>query len=151
MSLRELARKHLETMDRSPLVSQRDTPRTVPAGQIAKTPYSSKDSAVPAWQYRGTANPAFGTVGQSVPLGQCAPTGTNGTLGTVGTSGTSSPALYSIIALQREADRRNAQAARNGLTDRWCACGRLARLAWPEGNRREVWRCDDCAPTVGRA
>jgi hypothetical protein len=44
--------------------------------------------------------------------------------------------------LQREADRRNAQALRTGITDRWCACGGLARLAWLEGARREVWRCD---------
>jgi hypothetical protein len=59
--------------------------------------------------------------------------------------------VFSIEALQREADRRNLQALREGRTDRFCSCGRLARLAWPEGNRREVWRCDDCAPTAGRA
>lgn len=58
---------------------------------------------------------------------------------------------FSWAAHQREADRRNLEALRKGVTDRWCACGRLARLAWPEGSRREVWRCDDCAPTVGRA
>jgi hypothetical protein len=58
---------------------------------------------------------------------------------------------FSIVALQRDADRRNLQALREGRTDRFCSCGRLARLAWPEGNRREVWRCDDCAQTAGRA
>lgn len=58
---------------------------------------------------------------------------------------------FSIEALQRDADRRNLEALRQGRTDRFCACGRLARLAWPEANRREVWRCDDCASTVGRA
>jgi hypothetical protein len=58
---------------------------------------------------------------------------------------------YSRDVLQRDADRRNLNALREGRTDRYCACGRLARLAWPEGNRREVWRCDDCAPTAGRA
>jgi hypothetical protein len=57
---------------------------------------------------------------------------------------------FSVERLQREADRRNLQALREGGTDRFCACGRLARMAWPEGNRREVWRCDDCAPTAGR-
>jgi hypothetical protein len=58
---------------------------------------------------------------------------------------------FSAATLQIEADRRNLTAVRDGRTDRFCACGRLARLAWPEGNRREVWRCDDCAPTAGRA
>lgn len=59
--------------------------------------------------------------------------------------------VFSNEALQRDADRRNLTALREGRTDRFCACGRLARLAWPEGNRREVWRCDDCAATAGRA
>lgn len=58
---------------------------------------------------------------------------------------------FSNERLQREADRRNLAALRDGRTDRFCTCGRLARLAWPEGNRREVWRCDDCAQTAGRA
>jgi hypothetical protein len=58
---------------------------------------------------------------------------------------------YDPAALQNEADRRNLIALREGRTDRFCACGRLARLAWPDGARREVWRCDDCAPTAGRA
>ena len=59
-------------------------------------------------------------------------------------------AASTLQALQRDPDRRNIQALRSGITDRWCACGRLARLAWPEANRREVWRCDDCAPFMGR-
>jgi hypothetical protein len=58
---------------------------------------------------------------------------------------------FSSERLQREADRRNLEALREGRTDRFCSCGRLARLAWPDGNRREVWRCDDCAQTAGRA
>jgi hypothetical protein len=53
--------------------------------------------------------------------------------------------------LQREADRRNADAARMGFTDRWCACGRLASYAWPGGRRRETWRCLDCGPVRGEA
>lgn len=61
------------------------------------------------------------------------------------------PSLDDPERLQAETDRRNAMALRKGVTDRFCACGRLARLAWPEGSRREVWRCDDCAPTAGRA
>jgi hypothetical protein len=154
MSLRELAQKHLATMAK-PMLSQRDNPRSVPAGQTAKTPYSSRDSAVPALQNSGTTQARlFEMVGQVVPLGQWEPggtAGTSGTAGTNGTSGTETAPMFSPAAMQREADRRNLQALRNGVTDRWCACGRLARLAWPDGNRREVWRCDDCAPTVGRA
>lgn len=61
MSLRELARKHLETIAK-PMLPQRASPRDVPAGQNASTPYSSEGSAVPAWQYSGTT--------QSVSLGQ---------------------------------------------------------------------------------
>jgi hypothetical protein len=154
MSLRELARKHLASIA-TPVLSQRDNPRSVPVGQNPKTPYSSKDSAVPAWQYSGTtqAEPC-GTVGHVVPLGQCetgGTSGTDGTSGTLGTGGTKTTAAFSPAAAQRDADRRNLNALREGRTDRYCACGRLARLAWPEGNRREVWRCDDCAPTAGRA
>jgi len=58
---------------------------------------------------------------------------------------------YDPAALQREADRRNAEAAHNGSTERWCRCGNTAGLAWPVGNRREVWMCERCAPTLGRA
>lgn len=58
---------------------------------------------------------------------------------------------FDPAALQAEADRRNAQARQDGITDRWCSCGRLATLAWPIGGLREAWRCDDCAPTRGRA
>lgn len=53
-------------------------------------------------------------------------------------------------ALQDEADRRNREVVAAGRTDRWCACGSLARLAWPDVTRREVWRCDDCAETSRR-
>ncbi len=53
--------------------------------------------------------------------------------------------------LQRESDRRNADAARMGLIDRWCACGQLASYAWPDGRRRDVWRCLDCGPVRGEA
>lgn len=45
--------------------------------------------------------------------------------------------------------RKNRDAQRAGLTDRWCACGSLAPFAWPIGNQREVWRCLDCARTEG--
>jgi hypothetical protein len=53
--------------------------------------------------------------------------------------------------LQREADRRNAEAVRKGSTDRWCACGSRATFAWPDGRRRDVWRCLDCGPVKGEA
>ncbi len=51
---------------------------------------------------------------------------------------------------QREADRRNAEAARNHSTDRYCACGALARCQWLTDGR-PTWTCDECAPTMGRA
>jgi len=53
--------------------------------------------------------------------------------------------------LQREADRRNADAASAHQTDRFCSCRKLATNTWPDARRRPVWRCDDCAPTRGRA
>jgi hypothetical protein len=52
---------------------------------------------------------------------------------------------------QREADRCNAEARATGLTDRFCACGALATLAWPDDDGRDVWRCLKCGPVRGRA
>lgn len=73
--------------------------------------------------------------------------GANSTLGANG----SSPALYDPARLQREADRRNSSAAREGLTDRYCRCGHLATFAWPGNDGRDVWICAECLPTWGRA
>ncbi len=52
---------------------------------------------------------------------------------------------------EREADRRNAAAARDGITDRFCCCGHLATFAWPGNDGRDVWICNECASTRGRA
>ncbi len=52
---------------------------------------------------------------------------------------------FDPVALDAEAEMRNREAAGAGLTDRFCACGRLARMAWPGADGREVWRCDHCA------
>jgi hypothetical protein len=43
------------------------------------------------------------------------------------------------------AARKNHDARRAGMTDRWCDCGSLASFAWPIGDQREVWRCLNCA------
>lgn len=51
---------------------------------------------------------------------------------------------YDSAQLQRIADERNMKAAREHSTDRFCACGSLAGLAWPDRRGREVWRCDRC-------
>lgn len=148
MSLRALALQAIgETA--AAMLSQRDAPSDVPPGQNAKNPYSSRDSAVPALQCSGTREHPAGTVGQLVPVGPCEAAGTNGTGGTNGTLGTSGTPPGLSSAAQREADRMNISSARQGTTDRWCRCGCLARLAWPEGGRREVWRCDDCASREG--
>jgi hypothetical protein len=147
MSLRDLARAFLESeLARVPQVSHVGQHRGVPLGQTASTPYSSNSSAVPLTVPRGTA---IGTMGQSVPLGQCGTDGTNGTLGTSGTDGTT--IAFDLAARQREADGRNTEAVRTGLTDRWCACGSRATFAWPGGRRREIWRCLDCGPVRGEA
>jgi hypothetical protein len=58
---------------------------------------------------------------------------------------------YNPERLRREADRRNATAARNGITDRFCRCGHLAEFAWLDDAGRDVWRCVECTPTWGRA
>ncbi|WP_424363369.1 hypothetical protein [Methylocystis parvus] len=50
---------------------------------------------------------------------------------------------YNPAALQQAADQRNADAIRARLTDRFCACGRIAPTAW-RCDGRELWRCDDC-------
>lgn len=57
-------------------------------------------------------------------------------------------ATFDPQQLQRVADQRNAQAKQSNITDRFCQCGRLATLAWPDRERRELWKCDDCAPTA---
>jgi len=59
--------------------------------------------------------------------------------------------VFDPAALQAEADRRNARAVREHSTARWCACGRLASLAWPDRYGREIWRCLECGPVEGRA
>jgi hypothetical protein len=59
--------------------------------------------------------------------------------------------IFNAEALQREADRRNWEAAEARLTDRYCACGTLATVAVgrfkrspgnPEGVAR--WLCIEC-------
>jgi hypothetical protein len=149
MSLRELAKKHL-AKTACPTLSQPGHYRGVPAGQNGSTPYSSEDSAVPRSVPSGTANLAQGT---DCPAGTMRDGGTIGTLGTVGTSGTvgTRTPIYDPAHLQREADRRNATAARQGITDRFCRCGHRAQFAWPGDNGRDLWICDECAPTRGRA
>jgi hypothetical protein len=58
---------------------------------------------------------------------------------------------FDPVALQREADRRNEAARREGLTDRFCACGHLATLAYRTTHTdRKIWRCDDCGPPNGK-
>jgi hypothetical protein len=59
--------------------------------------------------------------------------------------------LYDPARLQREANRRNAEAARYHSTDRFCRCGHFGTFAWFGDDGREVWRCAECAPTRGRA
>jgi hypothetical protein len=149
MSLRDLAKRHL-AKTACPTLSQPGHYRGVPAGQNGSTPYSSKDSAVPRSVPGGTANRDAGTVR---PAGTMRDGGTNGTLGTVGTSGTvgTRTPIYDPAHLQREADRRNATAARQGKTDRFCRCGHLATFAWPGDYGRDVWMCGECLPTRGRA
>lgn len=58
---------------------------------------------------------------------------------------------YDRERLQRDADRRNAEAARDHSTDRFCRCSHLATFAWPDHDGRQVWTCNECAPTRGRA
>ena len=60
-------------------------------------------------------------------------------------------AAYDPGRLQREADRRNAEAARNHSTDRFCRCGHLATFSWSGNDGRDVWICAECLPTRGRA
>lgn len=62
-----------------------------------------------------------------------------------------SAVVYDPARLQREADRRNAEAARSHSTDRFCRCGHLATFAWPDDTGRDVWICAECLPTRGRA
>jgi hypothetical protein len=66
-------------------------------------------------------------------------------------NGLPATSLYDPEALQAGTDRRNAAAAREGITDRFCRCGHLATFAWPGDDGRDVWMCGECLPTRGRA
>ena len=76
----------------------------------------------------------------NVPSVPTVPTRTRGTSGT-----------FNWVLLQTEADKRNINAQHNRLTDRYCRCGRLAEYAWPLDRRREIWRCNWCLDTSGKA
>ena len=67
------------------------------------------------------------------------------------TANRKSAVVYDPARLQREADRRNAEAARSHSTDRFCRCGHLATFAWSDDAGRNVWICAECLPTRGRA
>ncbi len=49
------------------------------------------------------------------------------------------------------ADRRNRECERARLTDRFCAYGRLATLAYPDSAGRERWFCLECPGADGSA
>ena len=142
MSLRSLAQAFLESQKAQ--VSQRDIPGGVPVGQMVVNEVKIDIYGVPASVPGGTVANKHRTNGTSVPVETVRDAGTSGTFGTVGTSGTKS-----LTALQRDADRRNDQARRDGRTDRYCRCGKLSMLAWPLEGRREMWRCLECYPTQG--
>lgn len=148
MSLRKLAIAHLNNQAGKPdrILSQRDIPSSVPAGQIAINKINTDSYAVPASVHSGTPSNCNSVSGTSVPVETARDAGTNGTFGTVGTSGTVNWTL-----LQREADRRNMKAQREHRSDRYCRCGRLAECAWPLEGRREMWRCFDCLDPDGSA
>lgn len=74
---------------------------------------------------------------------------TSRTVATV--AGVAVPRPPLITAEPINADDRNREATRAGLTDRWCACGQMASLAWPAGGSRQMWRCVECTPARGRA
>lgn len=132
MSLRSLAQAYLASQQKPNgcKLSQQDTPRGVPAGQM---------------ELNGLKTDIYGVPTGTVKTGEKAP-GTVGTFETIGTSGT-----RNINSLQREADRRNAIEHRDGSTFRYCRCGSLAECAWPLEGRRELWRCFRCIEPMGLA
>lgn len=143
MSLRDLARQHLETMAKPSLSGVR-TYRGVRPGQNHSSPYSSTDEACPD----ALRNPDS----LSGP-DKCEASGQVGHFGQVGQSVTQPAPVptYDPARLQRDADRRNAAAARERITDRVCRCGHLATFAWPGNDGRDAWICAECLPTRGRA
>jgi hypothetical protein len=93
MSLLSLALAYLERQKRTndalpQQVSQRDSPRGVPAGQKALTNSATNTYGVLASVPGGTVANRHWKGVTSVPRGTMQQDGTNGTLGTVGTSGT---------------------------------------------------------------
>jgi hypothetical protein len=51
--------------------------------------------------------------------------------------------LFDAERLQAEADMKNARAARDGYTDRFCKCGHMAEAEWIIDGR-PILRCDEC-------
>ncbi len=58
------------------------------------------------------------------------------------------PLAHNLARLQAEADPRTEKGARERSTDRRCACGQFTSYAWPDGRRRDAWRCLDCGPAT---
>ena len=149
MSLRELAQKHWR--NGRPRCPRRDS---IGVSQRDKTAQAHILLRIPLSQALSQVGQQIRHVGQSVPLGQCGTGGTTGTVGTdgtIGTGGTRPVPVFDPVRLQREADRRNAAAIRDRITDRWCACGRLATFAYPNSAGRDVWHCLECLDAYGRA
>ncbi|CAJ0876696.1 hypothetical protein AMST5_02809 [freshwater sediment metagenome] len=120
---------------------------------LARLKALTREKHIPQLPSKGSKAPFEGEARSSIdpPLPSKAPFEPFEGSQSKGVSRIAPEGVFDAGKLQGEADRRNLTALREGITDRWCRCGRLARLAWPEGNRREVWRCDDCAPTAGEA
>lgn len=151
MSLRDLARQHLEAMAKQSLSGVR-THRVVRPGQNDSVPCFSTDEVCPD----ASQNPD-----KLFSVRTARPVRTEWIKPDKPDASDSSDkpdksdkvgaAAYDPVRLQREADRRNARAAWDGITDRWCACGRFATFAWPGDDRRPVWRCLECGPAGGVA
>jgi hypothetical protein len=108
-----------------------------------KTPFQPVSSVLSACQSaesekfmhdRGTAANSVSSVLSGRPTGK--PEDYSSTVATP---------LYDPARLQAAADRRNREAERNGLTDRFCSCGWAASTAWRVAGQ-EIWTCEDCGP-----
>lgn len=128
MSLRELARAHLETMEA--LRRQGSRPSCPVSGRIGM---SGPDKTAQPHISRGVApvrtpdNPDASDNSDKPDI------------------------IPAMTAPRRSMSFPVPRPKVTGPTDRFCSCGRMATLAYPRGDGRDVWHCLECLEADGRA
>lgn len=140
MSLRELARAHLETME---ALRRQGSPRSCPvSGHIGMS--GPDKTAQPHISRRG----APVRTPDAIRTGFPSDTPDNPDASDNSDKPDITPAM---TAPRRSMSFPVPRPKVTGPTDRFCSCGRMATLAYPRGDGRDVWHCLECLEADGRA